>query len=264
MKSVHELLSSPLPELLSLNGQTAVVTGGAGRIGWAIAKRLHEAGARVIIGDVDGNAAEAVAKEMGPKGTAVIGLALDVSDTLSIRSVIDETIRQFGRLDIWVNNAAARQEQTILETTDEDLDAVLDVNLRGVFISSREAAKHMTKAEGGVIINITSVAAYKAGNGDQPATYITSKNGLIGLTKSLAVELGPRGIRSVAIAPTFTQTTEEIEQTDAPSAAYAAELPLRRVGDPDDVARVVVFAASDLAAFVSGSTIAVDGGDLAR
>ncbi|MDQ3783413.1 MAG: SDR family oxidoreductase [Actinomycetota bacterium] len=268
MTNANELAGSRLEELLSLDGRTAVVTGSASGIGLSIVKRLHEAGARVVVGDLDAERAEAVAKDVDVSGKAVIGRSLDASDAASIRSVVDETVRSFGRLDIWVNNAGVHPSQAVLETTDEQLDFVLNLNLRGVFIGAREAAMRMAEVGGGVIVNIVSVAAFNASNGANPAHYVASKHGVAGLTKSLAVELGPRGIRAVAVAPTLTETPGvEAERAagfgDALD-AYAAGLPLGRLGHPDDVACVVLFAASDLAAFVSGSVIAADGGDLAR
>ncbi len=269
MRSAAELAGSRLDELLSLDGRAAVVTGGAAGIGAAIVRRLREAGARVVVGDLDAHRAEALAAELDPSGTAVIGRALDAADAASIRAVADEAVRSFGRLDIWVNNAGVHPSQAVLETTDDDLDFVLDLNLRGAFIGAREAARRMADVGGGgVIVNIASVAAFSTGNGASPAHYVASKHGVAGLTKSLAVELGSRGIRAVAVAPTLTETRGVAAERAAGFSdaldAYGAGLPLGRLGHPDDIARIVLFAVSDLAAFVSGSVIAADGGDLAR
>jgi NAD(P)-dependent dehydrogenase (short-subunit alcohol dehydrogenase family) len=268
MTSPLELAERGLADLLSLAGRTAVVTGGAGGIGQAIVKRLHEAGARVVIGDLDVAQADALANALDPSGASAVGRRLDAADGASIGSLVAAVVSEFGRLDIWVNNAGIHPQQGILDTSDEQLNSVLNLNLRGVFIGSRAAARSMIENGGGVIVNIVSVAAFNTGNGANPAHYVAAKHGVAGLTKSLAVELGPFGIRAVAIAPTLT-ATPKIESERAAGLgelldAYAAELPLRRLATPDDVARVVVFAASDLAGFVSGSVIAVDGGDLAR
>jgi NAD(P)-dependent dehydrogenase (short-subunit alcohol dehydrogenase family) len=165
-----------------------------------------------------------------------------------------------------VNNAGIYPVVQALDTTDEQWDAVHDINLRGAFVGAREAGREMVRARrGGVIINVISIAAFKAAG---LMHYVASKHGLNGLTKSLAVELGPHGIRVLSVAPGMIQTpgmvvrTSEIDDVDV-HAEVAARLPLRRIGEPDDIARAVLFCASDLAAFMTGSAVIVDGGDLA-
>jgi NAD(P)-dependent dehydrogenase (short-subunit alcohol dehydrogenase family) len=268
--AIADVSDRSLDDLISLDGRVAVVTGGAVGIGFAVARRLAEAGATVVIGDVrdtDGPA-ESLARETGG---AVLGTHLDVSDAASIVACADFASRECGAIDIWVNNAGIFPTAPLLEMTDDSWDKVLDVNLRGSFIGAREAAKRMVAADrGGVIVNIASTAGFQAG-GPGVAHYVSSKHAVRGLTKSLAVELGPHRIRALAVAPTLIETPGIEAGREAFRSAglgdmidtFAERLPLERVGVADDVARVVLFAASDLAMFMTGSTLLVDGGDLA-
>jgi NAD(P)-dependent dehydrogenase (short-subunit alcohol dehydrogenase family) len=268
--TVPDVSDRTLAQLLSLEGRRAVVTGGAVGIGLAVARRLAEAGASVLIGDLR-DTDEAVAGLVADTGGRIIGTHLDVADSASIVACADQAVRELGGLDIWVNNAGIYPSAPLLDMTDEAWDTVLDVNLRGSFVGAREAARRMADAgHGGVIINIASTAGYQAG-GPGVAHYVSSKHAVRGLTKSLAVELGPLGIRALAVAPTLIETPGIEAGREAFREAglgdiidsYAERLPLGRVGVADDVARVVLFAASDLALFMTGSTLLVDGGDIA-
>jgi NAD(P)-dependent dehydrogenase (short-subunit alcohol dehydrogenase family) len=267
---IADISDTVIADLVSLRGRRAVVTGGSMGIGYAIAQRFAQAGASVLIGDVADTAtpAAAIARD---SGSTVIGCPLDVSDGASIVACAEHAQREFGGVDIWVNNAGIYPSKPLMELTDQDWDRVLDVNLRGSFIGAREAARCMIDAgHGGVILNLASTAGFKAA-GPGVAHYVSSKHAVIGLTKSLAVELGSHDIRVLAIAPTLIETPG----IDAGQAAfraaglgdmldsYAQRLPLGRVGVPDDVARVALFCASDLALFMTGSTLLVDGGDVA-
>jgi NAD(P)-dependent dehydrogenase (short-subunit alcohol dehydrogenase family) len=261
-----------LPDLLSLRGRSAVVTGAASGIGAATAARLSEAGASVVVADLDLDVANLTATRIGADtGGEVIAVAIDVVDTASLAAAAQLAVDTFGSLDIWVNNAGIYPSTPLLDLTDEGWDAVLDVNLRGSFIGARESAKRMVAAgHGGVIVNIASTAGFQAG-GPGVAHYVSSKHAILGLTKSLAVELGPHGIRALAVAPTLIETPGIEAGRDAFRAAglgdmldtYGQRLALGRVGVADDVARVVLFAASDLATFMTGSTLLVDAGDVA-
>jgi NAD(P)-dependent dehydrogenase (short-subunit alcohol dehydrogenase family) len=235
---------------LALSGRVAVVTGGARGIGRACCERLGEAGATVVVADLD--AAPAV----------------DVRDAASVRAVVERTVAEHGRLDVWVNAAGVYPTAPLLELSDDDWALVLDTNLRGTFLGAREAARAMVAGgRGGVIVNVSSTAAFRA---DAPgaAHYVASKFGVRGLTKALALELGPQGIRVLEVAPTVTLTPGLEEQAEAlRSAGFALEelgptLPLGRVAVPDDVARVVLFCASDLSSLMTGSTLLVDAGEL--
>ena len=264
---IADFTEVPLSTLLSLEDRVATVTGGGNGIGAAVARRLAEAGATVHVADLDLAAAKAVAGRLTTDGGRATAGELDVRSSEDIAATARQVVDDHGRLDIWVNNAGIYPSQPLLEMTDEAWDSVLSVNLRGAFIGSREAARHMV-ASGtpGVILNIASVSGYRGRRG--LAHYSSSKHGLRGLTRSLAVELGPMGIRALAIAPTMIATpgtaaavTQHATGTRHATDVYA-QLPLGRAGLPDDVARVAVFCVSDLASFMTGTTVAVDAGQM--
>jgi NAD(P)-dependent dehydrogenase (short-subunit alcohol dehydrogenase family) len=268
--AISDVSQGSLAELMSLQGRIAVVTGGAVGIGYATARRFAQAGARVLIGDLR-DAADAAHVLAAESGAQVVGCPLDVSDADSIRGCADQAVETFGRLDIWVNNAGIYPSVPFLEMSEDDWDRVIDVNLRGSFLGAREAAIRMVRGgHEGVIVNVASTAGFKAG-GPGVAHYVASKHAVRGLTKSLAVELGPHGIRALAVAPTLIDTPgiaagrQAFEQAGLGDLldSYAGRLPLGRIGVADDVARVALFCASDLSLFMTGSTLLVDGGDLA-
>jgi len=264
----QDVSNKTLAELLSLKGRTAVVTGGSAGIGRAICLRLAQAGANLVIGDLDEAGAKALASEVRQHGGEHIGMGVDVARHSSVSALADTAIATTGRLDIWVNNAGVFPYQPVLEIEDDEWDRVLGINLRGTFFGAKDAALRMAPNRG-VIINIASCAAFNASDGSNGAHYVSSKHAVRGLTKSLAVELGPKGIRVVGVAPTLVDTPgarKGLEGKGTPDflEQYGLALPLKRVGLPDDIARTVLFAASDLATFVTGIMIPVDGGDLAR
>ena len=196
----------------------------------------------------------------------MIGCALDVADSASLAGAADRAVGELGGLEIWVNNAAIFPTTgPAVDATDEFVDRMLAVNVRGTYAGCREAARRMTG--GGVIVNLTSTAGFKAAAGI--SAYVATKHAVVGVTKALALELGPAGIRVLAVAPTIIDTPGVRDQL-APLAdagvdveARVAANPLGRMGVPDDVARVVLFCCSDMAAFMTGSTVAVDAGSLA-
>jgi NAD(P)-dependent dehydrogenase (short-subunit alcohol dehydrogenase family) len=266
MSAIRDVSDASLADLLTLRNRVAVVTGAARGIGYATAARLLEAGARVVVADVDRPAAERAAAQLGERATAA---HVDVADETSVGHLVRFAVEAYGRLDIWVSNAGVYPPTPLLELSGEEWDRMLAVNLRGTFMGAREAARAMIAAgEGGVIVNVASTAAYRA---DAPgvAHYVASKFGVRGLTQSLAVELGPHGIRVLAVAPTVTLTPGlEAQRAPLEAAGFALDelgprLPLRRVAVPDDVARVVLFCASDLSLLMTGSTLLVDAGELA-
>lgn len=275
-KVVPDVSERSIEQLISLKDRRAIVTGGANGIGLAIAKRLAEAGAAVTIGDIDAPAAAAAAKVLSTEWERkVFGHKVDVTDGASIKSLASTAVDEMGGIDIWVNNAGIYPTKLVIDMTDEDWDRVLDINLRGTFIGAREAAKHMIAGgRGGVIINLASTAGFRAA-GPGVAHYVASKHGVRGLTKSLAVEFGPYGIRVLALAPTVIDTPGmAVMREQAKNAAGGAPIgdlleqvalrePLGRVGVPDDVARVALFCASDLSMLMTGSTLLVDAGDVA-
>jgi NAD(P)-dependent dehydrogenase (short-subunit alcohol dehydrogenase family) len=268
----EELATRSLIDLVSLRGRAAVITGGGRGIGAAIARRLAEAGADLMIGDLDEASAAAVAEEMRQRfQVRAVGTRLDVTDSASVAALAALTETTFGRIDIWVNNVGVFPPAVLIETTDAQWDEVHDVNLRGTFFGCREAGKRMAAAGRGVIVNTTSVSAYRGRA--SVGHYAAAKHGVAGLTKSLAVELGGRGVRVVAVSPCMTETPGLDEQRRASQAGDAKgesfqemearirrSVPLNRFGHPDDVARAVLFCATDLAGFVTASTVFADGG----
>ncbi len=251
---------------MSLDGRVAIVTGAARGLGAQIVRRLSESGASVIAGDLDGPAAEGLADELTRAGRRVLACELDVSDTASLAAAADRAVGELGGLDIWVNNAAIFPTTgPAIDAADDFVDRMLHVNVRGTYAGAREAARRMSR--GGVIVNLTSTAGFKAGTGI--SAYVASKHAVVGITKALALEFGPLGIRVLAVAPTIMDTPGVRDQM-APLAEAGLDIearvsanPLGRMGVPDDVARVVLFCCTDMAAFMTGSTVAVDAGSLA-
>ena len=273
---IKDVAGHSLQQLISLDGRVAVVTGAARGIGLAIARRLAEAGATVLIGDVDElgavSAAEEIAKQFGRHAR---GIALNVLEENGIVALADRAVSEFGRLDIWVNNAGIFPGSPTVDLLADIWDKVQDVNLRGTFLGCREAARKMIAQDpkGGVIVNVASVSSFRGRPG--LAAYVASKAGVVGLTKSLGVELGKHDIRVLAVAPTGIATPgirerkaqssgAELERIEALEKSVGAALPLGRLGVPDDIARAVLFCASDLSMLMTGSTVAVDAGALAN
>lgn len=257
----------PLAELIRLDGRVAVVTGAARGLGAQIVRRLAEAGADVLAGDLDEEGVAAVATEVAERwGRRVIGVRLDVADPDSIVAAADRAVAELGRLDIWVNNAGISHATGPATDVEVDfIDRMLAVNTRGCYLGAREAAKRMPN--GGVVVNLASTTGFRGSAGI--SVYVASKHAVVGITKALGLEFGPLGIRVLGVAPTVIDTPGVREEmaplldAGVDVAKRAASNPLGRMGVPDDVARVVVFAASDLAAFMTGSTLAVDAGRLA-
>jgi NAD(P)-dependent dehydrogenase (short-subunit alcohol dehydrogenase family) len=268
--AVPDLSDRTLAELVSLHGRRAVVTGGARGLGRAIARRLAEAGASVLIGDVDdAGAADAAAELTAAYDVPVRATHVDVSDSASIVALANAAVIELGAIDIWVNNAGVYPSRRVLAMTDDDWDHVIGVNLRGTFIGCREAARRMVDGgRGGVIVNLSSRAGVR-GSGPGIPHYVASKFGIRGLTAQLALEFAEHGIRVLAVAPTRIRTPG-VESAMAGRASTevdrqrTVDVPLGRMGEPDDVARVVLFCASDLSMFMTGSTLLVDAGELAR
>lgn len=257
----------PLAELFSLAGRRAVVTGGARGIGAAIVRRLAEAGADVVAADLDAEAATQLAGEVAAAtGRRVIGTGVDVADSATLAAAAQRCVSEFGGLDIWVNNAGIYPTTgPAVDATDEFIDRMLEVNVRGTFAGAREAARQMS--DGGVIVNLASTAGFRAAAGI--SAYVASKHAVVGLTKNLAIELAGRDIRVVGVAPGVIDTPGVQDQL-APLQAAGLDVeatihrsPLGRGGRPDDVARMVVVLASDLAAWVTGTVVPVDAGSLA-
>jgi NAD(P)-dependent dehydrogenase (short-subunit alcohol dehydrogenase family) len=273
---IKDVSGQSLQQLVSLDGKVAVVTGAGRGIGLAIARRLTEAGADVLLGDMDVPAAEASAAALSAEfGRRVIGVPLNVAEESSIVALADRAVAEFGHLDIWINNAGIFPGSPTVDQTADIWDRVQDINLRGSFLGAREAAKRMMAQtpKGGVIVNVASVSGFSGRPG--LAAYVASKHGVVGLTKSLGVEWGPHGIRVLGLAPTGVSTPgvqerkaqasgAELERIEALEKKVGDALPLGRLGVPDDIARVALFCASDLSMLMTGSTLLVDAGALAN
>ncbi len=239
-----------MPGFCSLEGKTALVTGGSRGIGRAVALELARAGATVTIGYRSGaEEAEAVAAQTG--GRAV---QADVGDPDEARRLVEEA----GQLDILVNNAGLTRDGLIARMSDEDWRVVLATNLGGAFFTSRAVARSMMRRRSGAIVNVTSIVGLH-GNAGQ-TNYAASKAGLIGLTKSLARELGSRGVRANAVAPGYVDTRLTDVLPEELRAAMLAATPLERLGEPEDIAHAVRFLCSEEAAFITGEVLLVDGG----
>ena len=242
-----------------LTGKVALVTGASRGIGAAIAKRLAADGAAVAV-NYSGSeaAAQAVVAEIVSAGGRAVALQADVSDPVAATALIAAASGALGGLDIVVNNAGITRDGLLVRMSDEDWDAVIRTNLTGVFNVTRAASKSLMKQRSGSIINITSVIGL-VGNAGQ-VNYAAAKAGVIGLTKSVARELAPRGVRANAVAPGFIETDMTNELPEAAREGALSQIALKRFGSTGDVAASVSFLASDDACYITGQVLAVDGG----
>jgi 2-deoxy-D-gluconate 3-dehydrogenase len=268
MSSFEELPA--IAELISLKGKKAVVTGAARGLGLAIAYRLAEAGATVVVADVDSDAAKKSAETLIKAGFKALPVKCDVSNEEDVKKMAGLAQRQMGGIDILVNNAGIFPRMPLLQMTAEDFDKVISVNLRGTFLCSREASRLMIEQRiGGSIINLASIDAVHPSQKGMTA-YDASKGAVLTLTKSLALELGQDDIRVNAIAPGGILTESVMSLvTDSPSTQgkaqlkkFMARMALGRMGRADDVARVALFLASEMSGYITGTLITVDGGYL--
>ena len=243
---------------MKLEGQIALVTGASRGIGAAILLRLAQQGAAVIGTATTENGAAQVNADLQQAGLNGRGLALDVCDEAQINTTVSFVEKEYGAISILVNNAGITRDNLAMRMKDEEWDAVIDTNLKAVFRMSRAVMRGMMKARAGRIINISSVVGY-AGNPGQ-ANYCAAKAGLGGMTRALARELGSRNITVNCVAPGFIDTRMTQVLDEKQRAAIAGNIPLGRLGAPEDVAAAVAFLASPEAAYITGSTIHVNGG----
>jgi 3-oxoacyl-[acyl-carrier protein] reductase len=243
---------------MSVNGKIALVTGAAQGIGREIALALANDGADVAICDVNLEAAQKTASEIEGKGRKSLALKANVAASGDVTAMIDQVVEKFGRIDILVNNAGITRDGLILRMKDEDWDLVLSINLKGAFLCTKAALKYMTKQRGGTIINIASIVG-AMGNAGQ-ANYVASKAGLIGLTKTIAREYANRGITANAVAPGFIETAMTQALPENVRQELAKQIPMGKLGTPEDVANAVRFLASPWASYISGQVIHVNGG----
>jgi len=241
---------------VSFAGQVALVTGASRGIGRAIAVALAQAGLKVVGTATTESGAQAISQALEPLGGR--GIVLNVNDAAGLDGAIDGIVKEFGALHVLVNNAGITRDTLSMRMKDDDWDAVLDTNLKAVFRASRAAIKPMMKQRYGRIINITSVVG-ASGNPGQ-ANYAAAKAGVAGMTRSLARELGSRGITVNCVAPGFIETDMTKELSEAQTAALLGQIPLGRLGSAQDIANAVSFLASPQAGYITGSELHVNGG----
>lgn len=244
-----------------LEGKTALITGASKGIGKGIAEIFADHGASVAFTYLSSvEAAEAFEKELSKKGVKVKGYRSDASQYDQAQDLIKSVLEDFGAIDVLINNAGITKDNLLMRMSEEDFDKVIEINLKSVFNLTKAVQRTMLKARKGSIVNVSSVVGVK-GNAGQ-ANYAASKAGMIGFTKSMALELGSRNIRCNAIAPGFIET-EMTEKLDPDTVqGWRDAIPLKRGGSPADVANACLFLASDLSAYVTGQTLHVDGGML--
>ncbi len=250
-----------------LQGKVALVTGGASGIGRATALLFAREGAAVAVVDLDGRGAEAVAQAIVAAGGQAVAISADVSQPEDCARAVQETVTAFGGLDILFNNAGIVRRASVMESSVEDWDRVIAVNLRSVFLMSRAALPVMIARGGGAIVNTGSGWGLKGGR--QAAAYCASKGAVVNLTRAMALDHGAQNIRVNCVCPGDTDTpmlrheARQLGQPEERFLAEAAERPLGRIGTPEEIARAVLFLVSDAASFVTGAVLAVDGGGVA-
>ena len=242
----------------NLTDKVAIVTGASRGIGEAIAKQLSSCGAKIILIARNSDQLVAVKETIISNGGIAESMAGDVSNLNSISEIVTNTIDKWGQIDILVNNAGIARDNIIMRMKEDDWDSVMNINLKGCFNGIKSVARPMIKNKAGRIINITSVVG-QIGNAGQ-SNYAASKAGIMGLTKSMAKELGSRNITVNAVAPGYITTDMTNELNDEVKEQLKSSIPLGRLGTPDDVANLVCFLASDEAGYITGQTFNVDGG----
>jgi len=243
---------------LDLKGRVAIVTGGAQGIGKSIAAQLALAGANVVIADVAEEMAKSTAEEISRKGSEAVSIVVDVSSLSSVEEMVKKTLDKFGRIDILINNAGITRDALVMRMKEEDWDLVLDINLKGAFNCIKIVSPIMMKQRFGKIVNIASIVGIN-GNAGQ-ANYSASKGGLIALTKTCAKELASRQINVNAVAPGFIQTSMTERLSVEVREKLSFQIPLGKIGNPDDVANAVLFLVSEKSSYITGEVIKVDGG----
>ncbi|MFC4138447.1 MULTISPECIES: SDR family NAD(P)-dependent oxidoreductase [unclassified Microbacterium] len=263
-----DITSLSIAEMLDFRDKVVVITGAAKGIGLACARRFAEAGGTLVLLDIDESGLVTAVQELRDSfDVTVSAQVLDMADADAVKSTIATIVDAYGRIDVWVNNAGIFPIIDTLDLTDDEYDQLHALNQRGMFLAARTVAQQMTRSERpGVIINMVSVSGLIAAT--NAAHYVAAKHAIVGATKAFARDLAPHGIRVLAIAPTLIETpgvqTGLAQSAEGKAAldAYLTRIPLGRAGAPDEVARVVLFAASGLSGFMTGTTLVVDGGEL--
>ena len=242
-----------------LKGKTAIITGSGRGIGKAVAVKLASLGANIVINDIPASAdADATAEEIRGMGAQCISIKGDITDINDVKALVDGAVKEFGGVDIFVNNAGITRDSLMLRMSEQDWDMVLNINLKGAFNCIKTVVRPMMKQRSGSIINMASISGV-IGNAGQ-ANYSASKAGLIGLTKTTAKEFSSRGIRCNAVAPGFIKSAMTDKLAEDTKKKYYDAIPLGRFGTVDDIADCVAFLASDMSSYITGQVICVDGG----
>jgi len=239
---------------IDLAGRSAIVTGSTRGIGRAIAQLLSDSGANVAIVGRDPSTAEVVASTM----RSARGFGCDITDSAAVGTLVEDVEKAFGGVDILVNNAGITRDNLLMRLKDEDWDAVLAANLKAAFVATRAVSRGMMKRRWGRIINVASVVGIVGNKGQ--ANYAASKAGLIGFTKSVAKELSSRNILSNVVAPGFIETDMTAQMTQEARDTLSKQIPLERLGKPNDIAGMVAFLSSEYASYITGQVFVVDGG----
>ncbi len=251
----------------TLKGKVALITGGASGIGSATARLFAQEGAAVLVADINAALGEALVKEIQSQGGSAHFMHCDVTKADDCRRAVENTLERFHRLDILFNNAGIIRRADVVETTEEEWDRVLAVNLKSIFLMSKYAVPVMAQAGGGAIINTSSGWGLKGGG--KAVSYCASKGGVVNMTRAMAIDHGAQNIRVNCICPGDVDTpmlrheAQQLGQSEAAFLADAADRPLGRYGTPLEIAQAVLYLASDLASYVSGAALVVDGGGLA-
>ncbi|MDD5144900.1 MAG: SDR family NAD(P)-dependent oxidoreductase [Candidatus Pacebacteria bacterium] len=250
-----------------LKDKVAIVTGARRGMGRTHALRLAKEGARVVVSDISQEDCQKVADEIKKAGGEAIAVECDVSKKKDVDDMVKKAVGEWGKVDILVNNAGICQFKPFLDLTEEEWDRTIDINLKGYFLCAQAAAKEMAKQKSGAIVNVASVAMGQVGVGFATlAHYSASKGGIIGLTETMAVELGPLNIRVNAVAPGAIETpmVDPLKQDPKTMEGVLARVPLHRMGKPEEVSNLVAFLASEQSSYMTGSTVVVDGGWLSQ
>ena len=243
---------------MKLTGKVALVTGAAQGIGKAVALLLARNGADIVISDINLEKAEETAKEVQALGRKALATKVDVATLGDVEKMVEAILAQFGKVDILVNNAGIARDKLILRMTEEDWDAVLNINLKGTFNCTKAVVRHMSKQRSGKIVNIASVVG-EMGNAGQ-GNYAASKAGVIGFTKTIAREFAQRGINVNAIAPGYIETPMTDALPDKAKEELKRLIPMDRLGKPEDVAEAVLFLVSEASSYITGHVLNVNGG----
>ncbi len=243
---------------MELDGKVALITGAAQGIGKAIALILAKNGADIVVSDINLEKAQETSREIEAIGRRSMAIKVDVSKSEEVEQMVEKIINEFGKIDILVNNAGITRDKLILRMTEEDWDAVLNVNLKGTFNCTKAVIRHMSKQKSGKIVNIASVSG-EMGNPGQ-ANYSASKAGVIGFTKTIAREFAQRGINVNAIAPGYIETPMTDILPEKVKEELKKMIPLERLGKPEDVAQAVLFLVSEASSYITGQVLNVNGG----